>query len=82
MRTHADFPDKRRLAGPCGCEFRPAVDSRTSVPKVREKVRRCIRVGMTPIEIARKLHLPLLLIAEIIAWEATIRQAGGQGLDA
>ena len=36
---------------------------------------------MTPIEIARKLHIPLLLIAEVVVWEATLRQAGAQGLD-
>jgi hypothetical protein len=34
-----------------------------------------------PLDIARKLHLPLLLIAEIIAWEATVRQSSGQMFD-
>jgi hypothetical protein len=33
------------------------------------------------LEIARKLHVPLLLIAEIVAWEATLRHSSGQGLD-
>jgi hypothetical protein len=52
-----------------------------SIAKVRTKVLRALRTGMTPIEIARKLHVPLLLIAEVIVWESALRQAGGQGLD-
>ncbi len=50
--------------------------------KVRAKVRRRLRRGATPIEIARKLGLPLLLVAEVVTWEASLRQAYGVGLDA
>jgi hypothetical protein len=34
-----------------------------------------------PLEIARKLRIPLMLVAEIAVLEATIRQAGGNGFD-
>jgi hypothetical protein len=49
--------------------------------QIRAKVRRALRHGSMPIDIARKLNIPLLLIAEVVAWEATLRQAGGQGWD-
>ena len=49
--------------------------------KVRAKVLRALRDGTMPIDIARKLHIPLLLVAEVIVWEATLRQAGGTILD-
>jgi hypothetical protein len=49
--------------------------SKKSMARVRVKVRRALRQGMSPIEIARKLHLPLLLIAEIVIWEASLRQS-------
>jgi hypothetical protein len=55
--------------------------SKKSVAKVRAKIRRALRTGMSPIDIARKLHLPLLLIAEVIAWQATLSEGGGPGLD-
>ena len=55
--------------------------SKTSIAKVRVKVLRALRDGTMPIDIARKLHIPLLLVAEVIVWEATLRQAGGTALD-
>jgi hypothetical protein len=48
---------------------------------VRKKVRRALRAGKMPLEIARKWNVPLLLIAEVAVWEATFRQGGGTGLD-
>ena len=49
--------------------------------KIRAKVRRALRSGNMPLEIARKLGIPLMLVAEIAILEATIRQAGGNGFD-
>jgi hypothetical protein len=51
------------------------------MPKIRAKVLRALKAGRMPLEIARKLHIPLLVIAEIVAWEATLRQSSGQVLD-
>jgi hypothetical protein len=52
-----------------------------SLAKARTKIRRALRAGMSPIEIARQLHIPLLLIAEVVAWEATLREVGGRSFD-
>jgi hypothetical protein len=45
------------------------------------KVLRALRDGTMPIDIAKKLHIPLLLVAEVIVLQATLRQAGGATLD-
>lgn len=58
-----------------------AMAPKKPLAKIRTQIRRALRAGMSPIEIARKLHIPLLLIAEVVAWEATFRQVGGQGFD-
>ena len=55
--------------------------SKKSMAKVRVKIRRALRNGTMPIDIARKLGIPLLLIAEVAIWEETIRQSQGTGLD-
>ena len=49
--------------------------------KLRTKVLRALRDGTMPIDIAKKLHIPLLLVAEVIIWQAPLRQAGGTALD-
>jgi hypothetical protein len=36
-------------------------------PEVRAKIRRALRAGRKPLEIARRLNLPLLTIAALIA---------------
>lgn len=69
------------LAESMGRVFSERMSRNKSLARVRVKVRRALQSGMTPIQIARKLHLPLLLIAEIVLWEATLRQAGARGLD-
>jgi hypothetical protein len=43
---------------------------------IRAKVMRALRAGKKPIEIARKLGVPLLLIAEIV-----LRESGGKFFD-
>jgi hypothetical protein len=48
-----------------------------SMKKIWRKVRRALRNGTMPIEIARELHIPLLLVAEIAIWEMTLRDAQG-----
>jgi hypothetical protein len=58
-----------------------AMPSRKSVARIRAKVLRALRDGTMPIDIARKLHIPMLLVAEVIVWEATLRHAGGTALD-
>ena len=52
--------------------------SRKPTARIRAKVRRALREGRMPLDIARSLHIPLLLIAEIVAWEATLRQSSAQ----
>ena len=59
----------------------PGMPRKKSITKIRAKVRRSLRHGTMPLEIARKLGIPLMLVAEIAVLEATIRQAGGSGLD-
>ena len=66
------------LADGFAFRLRVAMPNKKSFAGVRSKIRRALRKGMSPIEIARRLHLPLLVIAEVIAWEAALRQAGGQ----
>ena len=48
---------------------------------LRAKVRRALREGQMPLEIAKKLGIPLLLIAEIAIWEAHLRHSSGRALD-
>jgi hypothetical protein len=48
-----------------------------SMKKIWRKVRRALRNGTMPIEIARELGIPLLLVAEIAIWEMTLRDAQG-----
>ena len=64
-----------------GAVFSRGMDARERMKKIRRKVRRALRSGQMPLEIARRLNLPLLLIAEIAVWEATIRQSSGTSLD-
>ena len=69
------------LAESFGPAFSQHMSRNNSLARIRAKVLKALRSGMTPIEIARKLGIPLLLIAEVVVWEATLRQVGGQGLD-
>jgi hypothetical protein len=62
--------------------FVRVMPSKHEMAKVRAKVRRRLRRGATPIDIARKLGLPLLLVSEIVIWEASVRQAYGATFDA
>ena len=57
------------------------MDAREQMKKIRRKVRRALRSGQMPLAIAKKLNLPLLLIAEIAVWEATIRHSSGANWD-
>lgn len=52
--------------------------ARNSIVKIRARIRRSLRRGRMPIEIARKFGLPLLLIAEVVALEATVQPNGGK----
>jgi hypothetical protein len=54
--------------------------SETPMKNLRLKVRRLLRKGASPLAIARKLHIPMLLIAEIAVWEAQTREFRG-GMD-
>jgi hypothetical protein len=54
--------------------------SETPMTKLRARVRRLLRKGTSPLAIARKLHIPMLLIAEIAVWEAHTREFRG-GMD-
>lgn len=49
--------------------------TRFSVKNVRTKVVRKLKRGMMPLEIAQKLGIPLLLVAEVVMLETAIRQA-------
>lgn len=44
---------------------------------VRAKVRRALRAGRMPIDIAKKLGLPLLTIAEVALWNSSAKQDRG-----
>jgi hypothetical protein len=65
----------------CDAVFSRGMDARERMKKIRRKVRRALRSGQMPLEIAKKLNLPLLLIAEIAVWEATIRHSSGTNWD-
>lgn len=72
----AALPPRRRTS------FLAVMPSKHEMAKVRAKVRRRLRRGATPIEIARKLGLPLLLVAEVVSWEASLRPAYASAFDA
>jgi hypothetical protein len=80
MSIWGDFLHMRTCGETMDC-LPLAMPSKKPMAKVRAKVRRALRNGAMPIDIARKLGIPLLLIAEIAIWEATLRQARGTGLD-
>jgi len=46
---------------------------------LREKISRALRKGRIPLEIARSLGVPMLLIADVAMWESTTQQWSGQG---
>jgi hypothetical protein len=64
-----------------GALLSTGMNARERMKKIRRKVRRALRSGQMPLEIAKKLNLPLLLIAEIAVWEATIRHSSGTNWD-
>ena len=61
--------------------FARVMRATSPMARIRSKVRRALRTGKTPLEIARKLGIPLLMIAEIATWGETLKQIGGRGMD-
>lgn len=48
-------------------------------PTLRETISSALREGVIPLEIARRLGVPLLLVAEVVLWASTGAQSGESG---
>lgn len=53
---------------------------KVALPKqtLRDQISRALREGIIPLEIARTLSVPMLLIADVAMWESTERETSGQ----